>query len=244
MGGIASVEVALAAMLWLMVLVALCTVAQVWLGNYESVRIFIDSAFLSFRPIAGWPAIPILPAGGATGAVLILNLTAAMFVRLSLTWRKLGLWLTHVGLILLLGGQFVTGALQSESRMILPQGESVSEMESAHSSSFRKLPFSLTLKRFTSDYYPYTNIPRAFSSLVELDNPLRHVHRQVLISMNHPLRYGGFAFYQASFVQGGKSSILEVTRNPGWLLPYAACLMIGSGLLLHFLGKLRRGAHV
>ncbi|HVC08799.1 MAG TPA: cytochrome c biogenesis protein ResB [Elusimicrobiota bacterium] len=189
-----------------------------------------------------WPPIPILPGGTLTGAVLILNLTAAMLQRLPMNRRKLGLWLAHLGLILLLVGQFISSAFQADSQMILPRGKSVSYVENIHSTSGRReLPFSLTLKRFTSNYYPDTNIPRAFSSLVELNNPLRKERRDILISMNHPFRYEGFAFYQASFAGNGDVSILEVTRNPGWILTYMACAIIGLGLLLHFLGKLRRG---
>ena len=52
--------------------------------------------------------------------------------------------------------------------------------------------------------------------------------------MNQPLRYGGKAFYQASFGKNDTLSVLQVVENPGWLLPYISCVLVGAGLVLHF----------
>jgi hypothetical protein len=102
------------------------------------------------------------------------------------------------------------------------------------------LPFSVTLKEFKHDIYPGTDIPKNFSSLVRLTDRSRAEDRDVLIYMNHPLRYGGKTFYQASFGQNDHLSVFQVVRNPGWLIPYLSCLMVAIGLLLHFGAKLWR----
>ena len=52
--------------------------------------------------------------------------------------------------------------------------------------------------------------------------------------MNNPLRYGGQTFYQAGFENNDRVTILQVVRNPGWLLPYIACIMMGAGLVIQF----------
>jgi hypothetical protein len=96
------------------------------------------------------------------------------------------------------------------------------------------LPYSMTLKKFSHDVYEGTTIPKNFSSLVHLSNPERSESRDVLIYMNQPLRYGGKAFYQASFGKNDTLSILQVVENPGWLLPYISCVLVGLGLLIHF----------
>ena len=96
------------------------------------------------------------------------------------------------------------------------------------------LPYSLTLKDFRHDVYPGTDIPKNFSSLVQLVNPAEGEERDVLIYMNQPLRYGGKAFYQASFGKNDTLSVLQVVENPGWLLPYLSCVLVGAGLVLHF----------
>ncbi|HXT00463.1 MAG TPA: cytochrome c biogenesis protein ResB [Elusimicrobiota bacterium] len=100
------------------------------------------------------------------------------------------------------------------------------------------LPFSVTLKEFKHDIYPGTDIPKNFSSLVRLDDPGAGEDRDALIYMNHPLRYGGKTFYQASFGQNDQLSVFQVVRNPGWLIPYLSCILVALGLLLHFGVKL------
>jgi ResB-like family protein len=102
------------------------------------------------------------------------------------------------------------------------------------------LPYAITLKKFSHDVYPGTDIPKNFSSLVHLSNPGRGEERDVLIYMNQPLRYDGKAFYQASFGKGDTLSILQVVDNPGWLLPYIACVLVAAGLVLHFGISLQR----
>lgn len=102
------------------------------------------------------------------------------------------------------------------------------------------LPFAFTLKKFSHDVYPGTQIPKNFSSLVQLVNPFRGESREVLIYMNQPLRYEGKTFYQASFGKNDTLSILSVVENPGWLLPYISCVLVTLGLLVHFAIILRR----
>ena len=102
------------------------------------------------------------------------------------------------------------------------------------------LPYSLTLKKFSHDVYPGTDIPKNFSSLVHVSNQPLGEERDVLIFMNQPLRYAGRAFYQASFGKDDTLSIIQVVENPGWLLPYISCVLVGAGLLLHFALSLGR----
>jgi len=295
------------------------------------------------------------------GLVLVLNLTAALVKRFDFNPRKLGLWVVHAGLILLVAGEFATGAFQVDTRMTIEEGQTVHFLESyrqmelglsdvtdpAHTEEYgipdpllragasvpvpgtplsikikrfyvnaelapraagdppsmanmgvganvkitetapaasdkegnatsafiepvaggtsygtwlvssvlgapqsfihegrtyllsmrpRRyyLPYAVTLKKFSHDIYPGTDIPKNFSSLVHLSNPAKGEERDVLIYMNQPLRYDGKAFYQASYGKGDTLSILQVVANPGWLLPYISCALITLGLLVHF----------
>ena len=102
------------------------------------------------------------------------------------------------------------------------------------------LPYAFTLKEFRHDVYPGTQIPKNFSSLVQVVNPSRKESREVLIYMNQPLRYEGKTFYQASFGKNDTLSILSVVENPGWLLPYVSTVLVSLGLLVHFAIVLRR----
>ncbi|MBA4138303.1 MAG: ResB protein required for cytochrome C biosynthesis [Opitutus sp.] len=95
-------------------------------------------------------------------------------------------------------------------------------------------PFTLTLLKFSHDKYPGTEIPKNFSSRVRVKSDDGTDDREVLIFMNNPLRYGGLTFYQAGFDNNDTTTILQVVRNPGWLLPYIACIMMGVGLCIQF----------
>ena len=106
--------------------------------------------------------------------------------------------------------------------------------------------FSLTLLKATHTVYPGTDIPKDFRSRVRLENTRSGERREVEISMNHPLRYGGLTFYQYQMDAGqvvqeaGRvpSSVFSVVRNPSWLTPYIGCAMVGAGLLIQFLTHL------
>jgi len=100
------------------------------------------------------------------------------------------------------------------------------------------LPFRMTLKKFTHDVYPQTDIPKNFSSLVEIEDENRGERRNVLIYMNHPLRYRGKTYFQASYGKNNTQSILQVVENPVWLFPYISCLVIALGLVVHFMLRL------
>jgi hypothetical protein len=95
-------------------------------------------------------------------------------------------------------------------------------------------PYRLDLLEFRHDRFVGTDKPRNFSSRVRLIDPERSVNREVLIYMNNPLRHAGETFYQAAFKEGDTGTILQVVRNPGWLLPYISCGMVTIGLLIHF----------
>jgi hypothetical protein len=94
--------------------------------------------------------------------------------------------------------------------------------------------FALTLLHFAHDRYAGTDIPKNFSSRVRLVDQERNENREVLISMNNPLRYRGFTFYQAGFDNNDKTTILQVVKNPAMLMPYIACGLVALGLLLQF----------
>ena len=95
-------------------------------------------------------------------------------------------------------------------------------------------PFSLTLEKFSHDRYAGTDIPKNFSSRIHLATPDGRDDRDVVIYMNNPLRYAGLTFYQAGFANDDRTTVLQVVRNPSWLLPYVACSLMAAGLLIQF----------
>ena len=104
-------------------------------------------------------------------------------------------------------------------------------------------PYSLTLLKATHSVYPGTEIPKDFRSRVRIDNPEKKENREVDIYMNSPLRYGGVTFFQYQMAAGEMvqasgetpSSTLQVVRNPGWITPYAGCVIVAAGLVFQFM---------
>lgn len=95
-------------------------------------------------------------------------------------------------------------------------------------------PFEIELIDFKHEKYPGTEVPFNFSSEVKVTHQDSTKNQKALIYMNHPLRYEGLTFFQASFANQDKTSIFQVVRNPGWLLPYLSVLLMGLGMCAQF----------
>jgi hypothetical protein len=95
-------------------------------------------------------------------------------------------------------------------------------------------PFEIELIDFKHEKYPGTEVPFNFSSEVMVHHEDSAKDQKALIYMNHPLRYEGLTFYQASFANQDKTSIFQVVRNPGWILPYISVLLMGLGMCVQF----------
>lgn len=65
----------------------------------------------------------LLPGGYLLGTLLLINLVAAHFTRFQWAWKKSGIFLTHIGIILLLIGQLATDMFARESRMSFVEGQ-------------------------------------------------------------------------------------------------------------------------
>lgn len=104
----------------------------------------------------------------------------------------------------------------------------------------RILPFTLYLDDFKQTLHPGTSKAKAYESKVRVrqgdDNGWR-----ADISMNQPLRYRGYTFFQSSFVEGEtEQSILAVVKNEGRIFPYVSGTIICLGILWHLVVTGRR----
>jgi hypothetical protein len=152
--------------------------------------------------------------------------TASAYVQLFDEDRPLGLWL-------------VSNILDEK---FPPQTLKIQESTYQLALRFQRtyFDFQFTLLEFKHEKHPGTDIPKSFSSLIRIQNKDTKEDREVLISMNQPLRYKGYTFYQSSFSEDERSSILQVVKNPGWAVPYAGIALVSLGLCLQFLKHLMR----
>lgn len=361
-----------------MLLVFAATIDQVHLGIWAIQEKWFRSLFV-LQDVRGFP-VPIFPGGYLIGGLLLINLVSAHIYRFKFTWRKAGIQLTHIGLILLLIGELFTGLWQEDFQMAINEGETrnysesfrenelaivdtsnpdfddvvvipeallargqevqhpklpfrvvprlyypnsqaqpraqvsnpppppatkgvlaeryvVSPLAISYNEKIRNVPvavvelvapegsigswltsteipvmrtidgqptlqaavplpqkfdyggktweitlrvqraykpFSLQLLKVTHENYAGTDLPKNFSSRIKLTTPDGHEDREVLIYMNNPLRHGGYTFYQYQMESSRGLTVLQVVRNPSWLIPYIACALMSLGLLWQF----------
>ena len=125
-------------------------------------------------------------------------------------------------------------------------GQSISQTVSVNDKDYtiilrRKrtyLPFSIELLDFKKILHPGTDIPKSYSSDINLIE--NGAVRKILIQMNEPLRHKGYTFFQSSFIEGPNSetTVLAVVKNYGRLFPYISSIIMCIGLLFHLSQKL------
>jgi hypothetical protein len=125
---VASLRVTITLLAMLMVLVVACTLAQVDLGTFGAVAVYMRSFIVYWHiPNSVW-SIPVFPGGALVGLLLVVNLVA-QYVRVPLSWNKAGLWMVHLGLILFVTGEFISGVYQVDSQMAIEVGQTVNYIE-------------------------------------------------------------------------------------------------------------------
>ncbi|QZT36645.1 cytochrome c biogenesis protein CcsA [Halosquirtibacter xylanolyticus] len=97
----------------------------------------------------------------------------------------------------------------------------------------RTLPFDLKLKDFILERYNGSNSPAAYRSIMELNDTKNNLHKEVEISMNNTLHHQRYRFYQTSYDQDEKGTILTVNTDYwGTLITYLGYFLMILGMLL------------
>lgn len=107
------------------------------------------------------------------------------------------------------------------------------------------LPYSIELQGIANEFYQGTEIPFNFESDVTLKMEGNET-RRALVYMNTPLRHDGKTFYQYQMNKAADYTVFQVIRNPSWLVPYLACIIVSIGLVwqfgFHLVGFLRKNS--
>ena len=224
---------------YLMILIVIGTVMQKSMGLHDAQTTYFSSFYFIFQGIP-------LPAGYTVLAFMTLNLSCK-FLFLS-EWKKskIGIHVIHLSVIVLLIGGLLTALTAKEGFIPLREGETRSEIMAFMDmpdmrDDMRQLPFSVTLNNFRRDVYPGTNMPREYESRITIKDG--GITWPAIISMNEPLRYGGYTFYQSSTLmdrEGQPISVLSVVTNKGWVFPYISGIMLAFGLIYHLIWRMRK----
>jgi cytochrome c-type biogenesis protein CcsB len=109
-----------------------------------------------------------------------------------------------------------------------------------------ELPFSLRLRDFLLLKYPGSMSPSSYESHVTLIDKENLIQREHRIYMNNTLDYGGYLFFQSSYDQDEKGTILSVNHDPGKWPTYLGYTLLAIGMFLNlfnpysYFGKLAR----
>lgn len=103
------------------------------------------------------------------------------------------------------------------------------------------LTFTLRLNDFRVVYYPGGRQPRSFESSITLADPATGETREQVVSMNHPVKFGGYTLYQSSYNESGGAalSVLSIARDPGQPLVFAGYILTFVGMIVVLNNRLR-----
>lgn len=102
------------------------------------------------------------------------------------------------------------------------------------------IAFALKLVDFQLERYPGSMSPSSYASEVVLLDQERHLEEPYRIYMNHILNYRGFRFFQSSYDQDEKGTVLSVSYDPGTRITYVGYLLLALALFINFLNPKSR----
>jgi hypothetical protein len=117
-------------LLLLLLVVLLGTLAQMHTSLYDVQREYFEAPFFTV-PLPGGIPLP-LPGGSLLLAALLVNLLVGGVLRMRLGWRRIGILIAHVGIVLLLVGSAIEYARSDKGYISLREGESGDVFYSHH----------------------------------------------------------------------------------------------------------------
>lgn len=157
-------------------------------------------------------------------------------------YKNIPVLLLHLSFVLILIGAFFTRISSINGYLHLREDIETSYYE-ADSGEVHELPFGVKLLSFDVLVYPGTQSPSDYMSTVQIIDKESQNGEEYLISMNNILKYKGYRFYQSSFDEDKKGSILTVSKDiygipvtyTGYFLLFASMIWI----LLYPKGRFR-----
>jgi cytochrome c-type biogenesis protein CcsB len=111
-------------------------------------------------------------------------------------------------------------------------------VEISYGSMSTKLPFSIKLNNFVLERYPGSSSPSGYKSDVLLIDRKGNVEKPFMIFMNNILKYKGYRFYQSSYDQDEKGTILSVNHDmAGMMVTYTGYVLLFFFIVLTLLSK-------
>ena len=203
-------------------------------------------------------SVPFILLWGVLGVLMIFSLWKKTFFQV---WPKI---LLHLSFLVILAGALTSFLTSRKGMMHLRMGEPSFQYMEGENRLMRSLPFTLELDTCYIDYYPGTEAPADYVSVVRVETHLnppckgglvgsQHIQSPsltgrdgegLLLSMNNILTHKGYRFYQSSYDEDCRGTWLSVNYDPwGTAVTYAGYLMLlisMIGLMVHPRGGFRQ----
>ncbi len=106
------------------------------------------------------------------------------------------------------------------------------------------IPFEIKLKDFVLDRYPGSMSPASYASDVILIDKEQGIEMPYRIFMNNILEHRGYRFFQSSYDQDEKGTVLSVNNDPGTLPSYIGYFLLSLGMFWSLFSKKNRFAQL
>ena len=184
----------------------------------------------------------------------ILTVASCAYFLKQRLYKRFAVMLLHLSFVVILVGALLTHLFARRGVVALHTGIPVMAYID-HEGANLPLPFTLTLKEFRIVNYPGTDAPLDYQSVIQttgVDLPsgsaVSHQAEsvgedlqsptEVIVSMNHIGRIGGYRFFQSSYDSDGQGVLLGVSHDPyGIAVTYLGYLLLLVGIIATLLSR-------
>lgn len=141
----------------------------------------------------------------------------------------------HASFIVILAGAFITHTSGLQGSIHLRMDENPKQSFKTTDETEHKLPFSISLKEFRTEYYSGTTTPMDYISTISIHDGS---NTEGTVSMNRIFKHRGYRFYQSGYDADGKGSTLYVSHDPiGIAVTYTGYILLFLSMILFFFEK-------
>lgn len=149
------------------------------------------------------------------------------------SWSRLGAYTAHVGVLLVLLGAALGFAFGFKGFVQIGEGEGIDKVQERGGKGWRQLGFQVRCESFHIANYPDGTPKEYRSDLVFLKDG--KVVLQGPLRVNHPISFGGYAFYQASY--GASASVTLEAQKDSAAPPRQFIMELGDTISLDSQGR-------
>ena len=172
----------------------------------------------------------------------ILTLSALVIGHRIRMWHQISSGLLHLSFVVIFLGAGISFLTSKKGMLHLRIGQQTFRFMEQEEGLMLDLPFTLSLDTFYVEYYPDSETPSDYVSVVRC-SVLNDGNQPVTISMNRVFDSQGYRFYQASYDEDERGTVLSVNYDPwGTGVTYAGYLLLALSMvyvLLNRSGKFR-----